>query len=290
MNITTKGEKTFYFINYTLLTILALMALYPFIYVFSASISSGDAVRTGKVLLFPKDINIEAYKRVVAEKSLWIAYANTIFYTVAGTAVNMIFTITGAYALSKQRLMGRKFFNLMIAFTMWFNAGMIPFYLNLRDLDLIDKRLGILIAFACQAFNVILLRNYFEAVPASLEEAAKIDGANDFQILWKVYLPLSKPALTTVALFYAINRWNGYFWSMILLTDEKKVPLQVMLRKLIVTMDISEEMLGALNTTIYSIETIVYATIVVSIIPMVVVYPYIQKYFTKGVMLGGVKE
>ncbi|MFZ5967162.1 MAG: carbohydrate ABC transporter permease [Bacillota bacterium] len=290
MNITPKGERTFHFINHVLLAVLAMMALYPFIYVLMASVSSGDAVRMGKVLLLPKEANIEAYKRVLMQKGLWIAYGNTIFYTVAGTLVNMLFTVTGAYALSKKRLIGKKFFNLMIAFTMWFNAGMIPFYLNLRDLNLTDKRLGILIAFACQAFNVILLRNYFEAVPSSLEEAAKIDGANELQVLWKIYLPLSKPALTTVGLFYAINRWNGYFWAMILLTDEKKVPLQVLLKKLIIQMDITEEMLGALNTTVYSIETIVYATIVISIIPIVLVYPYIQKYFTKGVMLGGVKE
>lgn len=290
MEMYSKGEKIFGYVNALLIGLFAVSTLYPFIYVISSSISSGAAVSSGQVILFPKEINFSAYNNILFDKQLWIAYANTFFYTIFGTLTSLLFSITGAYALSKKRLVGRKFFNMFIAFTMWFNAGMIPFYLNLRDLNLLNSRLGILIAFACTAFNIILLRNYFESVPASLEEAARIDGANEFQILKNVYLPLSKPAVTTIALFYGISRWNGYFWAMILLTDEGKVPLQVYLKKMIVEMDLGEEAMDIALSSAHSPETLVYAIIVVAIIPVVIIYPFIQKYFNKGLLVGGVKE
>jgi putative aldouronate transport system permease protein len=284
----SRGEKIFSIFNYTFLAVLALLTVYPFVYVLSASISSGDAVISGRVLLLPKEITLEAYRQVLAEKGIWRAYLNTIFYTAIGTAVNLLMTILGAYPLSKKRLKGRSFFSFFIAFTMWFNGGMIPFYLNIRDLNLIDKRIAIIIAFAITTFNVILLRTYFQSVPDSLEEAANIDGANDIHVLTKIYLPLSKPALATIGLFYAVDRWNGYFWSMILLTSENKIPLQVFLRKLIVQMNVTEQM-GNVDTTVFTRETFIYATIVVSIIPIIIAYPYIQKFFVKGVMIGSVK-
>ena len=290
MEMYSKGEKIFGYVNALLIGLFAVSTLYPFIYVISSSISSGAAVSSGQVILFPKEINFSAYNNILFDKQLWIAYANTFFYTIFGTLTSLFFSVTGAYALSKKRLVGRKFFNMFIAFTMWFNAGMIPFYLNLRDLNLLNSRIGILIAFACTAFNIILLRNYFESVPASLEEAARIDGANEFQILKNVYLPLSKPAVTTIALFYGISRWNGYFWAMILLTDEGKVPLQVYLKKMIVEMDLGEEAMDIALSSAHSPETLVYAIIVVAIIPVVIIYPFIQKYFNKGLLVGGVKE
>ena len=286
----SKGEKIFQVINYIILTVIGLLALYPFIYVLSASFSSPDAVITGKVVLLPKEINLYAYKAVFKESGIWIAYANTIFYTVVGVSVSMILTVCGSYALSKKRLMGRTFFSMFIAFTMWFSAGMIPSYLNMRDLNLLNSRFGIIIGFCISTFNVILLRTYFQGVPDEMEEAATVDGANDLIILTKIYLPLSKPALATIALFYGIGRWNSYFWSMILLTDEKKVPLQVLLKKLIVQMNISDEKLSAsYNATTLSKETFIYATIIVAIIPIIIIYPYIQGYFVKGVMIGSIK-
>lgn len=290
MEMYSKGEKIFGYVNAVLLTLFAISTLYPFIYVVSSSISSGAAVSSGQVILFPKDLNFSAYSNIIFDKKLWISYGNTFFYTIFGTLTSLVLSVTGAYALSKKRLVGRKFFNMFIAFTMWFNAGMIPFYLNLRDLNLLNSRLGILIAFGCTAFNIILLRNYFESIPASLEEAARIDGANEFQILTKVFMPLSKPAITTIALFYAIARWNGYFWAMILLTDESKVPLQVYLKKMIVEMDLGEEAMDIALSSSHSPETLVYAIIVLAIIPVVIIYPFIQKYFNKGLLVGGVKE
>ncbi len=281
------GEKIFKRFNYIILALIAFIALYPVIYVFSASISSSDAVSTGKVLLFPKDITWVAYKNVLQKDGIWTGYANTIFYTLVGTTVNLLITICGAYPLSKRGLPGRKIVTLMIVVTMWLDAGIIPFFLNLRDLGLLDKRITIIIAFACSTFNVILLRTFFESIPRSLEEAAKIDGANDFSVLRKVYLPLSKPALATVGLFYAVTRWNGYFWSMVILKDNDKIPLQVVLKKMIVEMSVSTENMDVGSAL--GLENLIYATIIVSIVPMMMLYPYIQKYFSKGVMVGAIK-
>ncbi|OAS87834.1 MULTISPECIES: carbohydrate ABC transporter permease [Metabacillus] len=285
------GSKIPDFIIYTVVGLIAIICIYPFIYVLSASISSSDAVLKGDVLLFPKDITFEAYKLVLEEPGIWVAYGNTIFYTVVGTLFSMFVTICGAYPLSKKRLKGRSFFAFFIAFTMWFNAGIIPTYLNLKDLGLLDTRTAIIVGFAISTFLVFIMRSFFQSVPDSLEESAKVDGANDLQILWKIFLPLSKPALITVGLFYAVSRWNGYFWSMIVLNDESKIPLQVLLKKLVVDMSVKEQMANSLDTTSqYSAETVIYATIIVSIIPIILVYPYLQKYFVKGTMIGGIKE
>jgi putative aldouronate transport system permease protein len=202
----------------------------------------------------------------------------------------MVITVLGAYPLSKKRFMGGKFIMVAVSFTMWFSAGIIPFYLTLKQLGLTDSRLGIILPFACSAFYVILLRSYFQSIHESIEESAKIDGANDFLILWRIVLPLSVPALLTIALYYAVERWNGFFWAMVLLKDDGKMPLQVMLRKLIVDMTaMNNELTGGMETRSLSKETVTYATIVVSIVPIVLVYPYIQKYFVKGIMVGAVK-
>lgn len=286
----TRSEKIFGAFNYAILTLIGLVTLYPFIYVLSASISSSQAVITGNVLLFPRDVTFGAYQAVLTEKGIWIAYANTIFYTVAGTAVSLFLTMMGAYPLSKKRVMGRTFISFFIAFTMWFNAGMIPTYMNLRYLGLLDTRTSLIIAFAISTFLVFLMRTFLQSIPEELEESAKVDGASDWRILWSIYMPLSKAALATVGLFYAVSRWNGYFWAMVLLKDENKIPLQVLLKKLVVEMNPSESMMASVDmTTSHSQETVIYATIIVAIIPIVAVYPFIQKYFAKGAMIGSIK-
>jgi putative aldouronate transport system permease protein len=276
--------------NLALLLVFAACTLYPVIYVVSVSISSGLAASEGRVWLWPIDATVAAYGHVVKDKLFWMSYANTVFYTFFGTVTSLLLIIPAAYALSKQRLRGRRVIGFFVAFTMWFHAGMIPFYMNLRDLNLLDSRWGIIIAFACNAFNLILMRSYFESVSPSFEEAARMDGANDLQILWKVYMPLAKPAIATVALLCAIARWNGYFWAMVMLSDENKIPLQVYLKKAIVEISLTEDAAGAMAKQAYSLETVTGAIIVLSMLPVVVIYPFIQKYFTKGVMLGGVKE
>jgi putative aldouronate transport system permease protein len=274
-----------------ILIMLSAVCLYPFVYVLSASFSSGSAVITGEVLLFPKDITLDSYKSILAKDGLWQAYGNTVFYTVVGTAFSILLTICGAYPLSKSRLRGRTFVAFFIAFTLWFGAGLIPTYLNFKELGLLDTRTSIIVGFAVSAFLVILLRTFFQSIPDSLEESAKMDGANDLQILRHIYLPLSKPALVTVGLIYAVGKWNSYFWAMILLNDESKIPLQVLLKKMIVEMSLNEELTGSMNAAnAMSQETFIYATIIVSILPIVLVYPFLQKYFVKGTMIGGIKE
>jgi putative aldouronate transport system permease protein len=277
-------------LNAFLLFVVAAITLYPILYVIAVSISSGTAASEGRVWLWPVNLTGAAYGYVANDSLFWTSYANTFFYTVVGTATSLLFIIPAAYALSKPRLRGRRLFGFFVAFTMWFHAGMIPFYMNLRDLNMLDSRWGIILAFACNAFNLILMRNFFESVSPSFEEAAKIDGASDFQILWRIYIPLAKPAIATVALLCAIARWNGYFWSMVLLNDESKIPLQVYLKKAVVEVSLTEEAAGAIASQSYSLETITAAIIVLSMLPVIIVYPLIQKYFTKGVTLGGVKE
>ncbi|MBB3112141.1 putative aldouronate transport system permease protein [Paenibacillus phyllosphaerae] len=283
----SRGEKVFYVFNYIILGLFALSTLYPLLYVLSASLSSPQAVVTGDVFLYPKEFTLTAYKAVFKENGVWMGYANTIYYTVAGTFTSMVLTICGAYALSKKRLKGRTFFNLLISFTLIFAPGMIPMYLNFRDLHLLDSRFGIVIGFAVSTFNFIILRTFFQAIPEEIEEAARIDGAGDVRVLFGVVLPLSKAALATISLFYAVSRWNGYFWAMVLLRDEDKYPLQVLLNQLVVKMKPSESMLNDIS---YSTgETIIYATIIVAVIPIIVVYPFIQRHFVKGVMIGSLK-
>lgn len=286
----TMDEKVFQFINVILLLILSVMFIYPIIYVFSASVSKPIFVETGAVTLLPKGFSFESFKEAFKIEGLWRAYGNTIFITVVGTIVNLLFTATGAYVLSKPRLKYRKAITLFVIVTMWFDPGIIPRYLNFRDLGLVNTYTSVIVGFAVNTFNVIILRTFFQSIPSSLEESAKIDGASEMQIMRKIYLPLSKSALTTVGLFYAVSRWNGYFWTMVLLTDEEKAPLQVFLRRLIVEKDMAGEAAQIVtNASATSQQTIIYAIIVISIIPMLIAYPFIQKFFKKGVMVGSVK-
>lgn len=287
------GDKILTWFIYGVLGLCGIASFYPFIYVLSSSLSHGTAVTMGQVVLFPIDFTMDAYEYVLDDDYFWTSYYNTFYYTIFGTAYSMVLSSMGSYALSRKKLRGRKFFNLIVVFTMWFNAGIIPTYLNYNELGIKNSRIGIVIAFGIQAFNIVLLRNYFDSVPESLEQAAMIDGANDFTIFAKIYMPLSKPSLITVTLYYAIGRWNGFFWTMILISDVDKTPLQVYLRKMIIE---KAAMADAVATTLhsgagtYSVDTVIYAIIVCSMVPVIIVYPYIQKYFTKGIMVGGVKE
>jgi putative aldouronate transport system permease protein len=290
MNLYSRGDKIFVWINMFLIFLFTISTLYPFIYIAAVSFSDGSAASAGTVVYRPIGFTLAAYERVLSEPLFWTSYRNTFIYTFGGTFVSLLIIIPGAYALSRPQLYGRRFWNLMVAFTMWFNAGLIPFFLNMRDLGLMDSYFGLIIAFACNAFNIILLRNFFEAIPPSFEEAARMDGANEFQVLWKVFVPLSKPALATITLFCMVARWNGFFWAMVLLRDEDKIPLQVYLRQVIAELQDDEEFGASLIEATYSFETVTAAIMVCSIIPVLIFYPFIQKYFNKGIMLGGVKE
>ena len=286
--IKSRGERIFGVINFIIMLMVGFITLFPLWYVLMASISNGDAVVSGDVMFIAKGINFDSYKEVAKIEHLWTSYGNAIFYTAVGTTFSVILTILAAYPTSKRRLVGGRFITFFMVFTMWFSAGTIPMYLNFRDLGLLNTRLGVILTGAIGTFNIIVLRTYFENVPQSLEEAAKIDGADDFYTLVRLYIPLSVPSIITVLMHYMLARWNTYFWPMVLLKDEAKIPLQVFLRKLIVDMQGMEEFddVEVFNMTK---ETVVYATIVVSVLPMLIVYPYVQKYFVKGMMVGAVK-
>jgi putative aldouronate transport system permease protein len=287
MNRLDKSELLFKVLAYTFVTFFAIICLYPFIYTVSAAISGIGAMESGQVILLPKEIQFDTLTYIFNDKKFWISYSNTLFYTIYGTSWGMAVSILGAYALSKKRLLFNRQFNFLLVFTMWFSAGMIPTFINLKTNGIVD-RWGIVFAFGVQAFNVVLLRNYFSAIPKEIEEAAIIDGANEFQLLGKIYLPMSKAPLATVGLFYGLDRWNGYYWMRMLLEDWREHPLQVYLRWKMD--DINNIISTGVWNYPYTGDSLMYALIVCSIIPIIIVYPYLQKYFARGVNLGGVKE
>ena len=208
--IQSKGEKAFNVFNYIFLSLLIIITFYPFYYVLIASLSESREVVSGNVMFMIKNFTLDSYRKVFEIEGFLRSYLNSIYLTAFGTAFSLFITICGAYALSKKRLRFRTFFSFFIAFTMWFSAGMIPTYLNIRDLHLLNSINGIIIAFGISTFNVILMRTYFQTIPESLEESAKIDGANDFRTLVQIYLPLAKPSIATVGLYYGLGRWNGF--------------------------------------------------------------------------------
>jgi len=246
------------------------------------------------LLLLPKDIQFEAFSRMFNNNMFWNAYTNTLFLTFYGTIWALGISILGAYALSKKRLLFRKGFNFFLVFTMWFSAGLVPQYLNYLDTKRVFNAVGIMddkwlvvIAMGMAAMNIILLRNSFEGVPSEIEEAAIVDGATEMQVLWRVYIPMSKSIIATVALFFGISRWNGYFWARQMISNTNEHPLQVFIRLRLEEFTDPEAMTGW--NEIYASDSVIFALIVCSIVPILIIYPFIQKYFAKGVNAGGVK-
>jgi len=285
----SKGGIIFDVVLTCFMLVLVFVTIYPLWYVLVASFSSAEAVTTGKVIFWVKDFCTDAYAQAFRTKNLITAYENTIFYSVVGTFLSISMTCLGGYVTSKKRLAGRNIFITIIMITMWFSAGTMPTYLNIRNLGLMNTRTGILLLGAVSAFYLILMRTFFEGVPDAMEESAKIDGASDFTIFLKIYLPLSGAAIVTIILYYFVDRWNGYFWSMILLKDESKIPLQVLLKKLVVEMNATYTESSSYDYTTTSRETMIFATIMVSTLPIVAIYPFIQRFFVKGVTVGAVK-
>ena len=288
-------ELIFKIISYTLLTVFALCCLYPFVYAISAAISGRSAVEYGSVVLFPKDVQFNAFARMFNDNMFWNSYSNTLFLTLFGTIWSMLVAILGAYALSKRRLLFRTFFNFFLVFTMWFAAGIVPQYLNYlatKDvfgaIGITDDKWLVVIAMGMAAMNIILLRNAFEGVPSEIEEAAIVDGASEGQVLTQVFIPMSKSTIATVALFFAISRWNGYFWARQMISNSNEHPLQVFIR-LRLEQYTDPEVMAGWNES-YASDSVIYALIVCSIVPILIIYPFIQKYFAKGVNVGGVKE
>jgi putative aldouronate transport system permease protein len=289
------SELIFKVFSYTFLTVFALLCLYPFLYAVSASISGSHAVEYQELIVFPKDIQFEAFAAMFSNNQFWNAYSNTLFLTIYGTIWSLGVSILGGYALSKKRLLFRKTFNFFLVFTMWFSAGIVPQYLNylatktaFNSVGIMDDKWLVVIAMGMAAMNIILLRNAFENVPSEIEEAAVVDGATEFQVLSKVYIPMSKSTIATVALFFAISRWNGYFWARQMISNQNEHPLQVFIRLQLEMYTDPDQMTGW--NEIYASDSMIYALIVCSIVPILIIYPFIQKYFAKGANAGGVKE
>lgn len=290
------SELIFKVLAYFFLTIFALCCLYPFIYAVSSAISGRQYVENNQIILLPQAIQFDAFIEVFNDNAFWSSYANTLFLTFFGTIFSLFVAILGAYALSKTRLLFRKPLNFFLVFTMWFSAGVVPQFLNytatqniMYDIGIMDDKWLVVIAMGMAAMNIILLRNAFEGIPKEIEEASIVDGATEMQVLTKVYLPMSKSTIATVGLFFGISRWNGYYWARTMMKNTNEWPLQVYIRNYLETYIWNSDADTIFNTT-YSENSIVYAMVVCSIIPILIIYPYIQKYFAKGVNMGGVKE
>jgi len=285
------GEVLFDNFNYLLLTLLSLVTLYPFLYVLFASLSDPAwLVQARGPIWFPKGINIESYIHVFKYPSIIIGYGNTLLYVVAGTALNILMTSLGAYALSRQNVMWKNPIMFVIVFTMFFSGGLIPSYLLVESLGMVDTRWAIIIPSAMSAYNLIIMRTSFQAVPVSLEESAKLDGANDFTVLFRVVLPLSMPVVSVMILFYGVAHWNSWFSALIYLRDRELFPLQLILREILITNSTDSMMTGVGGGDKMPIgESIKYATIIVASVPILCLYPFLQKYFVKGVMIGAIK-
>lgn len=282
------GERIFSIFNYFLLIVLAVVTLYPFLYVVFASVSEpAKLLLTNGFLLKPAGFTWAAYESVFAEASLFSGYANTIFYTVAGTALNMLATVIAAYVLSREQLMLRRFFTLMFLFTMYFSGGMIPNYLLMQDLHLINTRWAVLLPGLVSTYNMLIMIRGFYSVPASLEESARIDGASHWRVLFSIILPLAKPTAMVIMMYYAVGHWNAWYNAMLYIRDISKRPLQLYLRKILILNQIA-----VVNGDSAADEvgmTVQFATIIVAVVPILVIYPFIQKHFVSGIMLGAVK-
>lgn len=275
--------------NYTFITLVICITLYPFIFILSASISDPTSLGRGEVWLLPKGFSLGAYKIVLKDPQVWSSYYNTIWYVLVGTAVNILMTTITAYPLSRPNFSARNKIMMFIAFTMFFSGGLVPTYLLVRTLQLINTRWALIFPVAISTWNLIIMRTFFESIPVSLHESATIDGCPEARILLSIVLPLSLPVMAVMVLFYAVGHWNSYFYALMFLNDDKYAPLQLLLRKILIQFeqndmlsDVSQgrEMVGA---------AVRYATIIVSTVPILLVYPFLQKYFMKGVMVGAIK-
>ena len=293
-----KRKKQFHFNSNTVFTvgiylvaiIAALLWLYPLVFVISASVSDPQALLNGDVLLFPVGFNLKAYEYIFKNNQLLVGYGNTIFYSVVGTAYNMILTIFAAYPLSRPNLKGRGFLTFMITFTMFFGGGMIPTYLNVNSLHMLNTLWVMFVPGAISATNFIIMRNYFTySVPSELIEAAHMEGASQLQILRKIVLPLSTPILGVLTIYYMAGHWNAYFSAIIYLSDENLMPLQVFLRRILIIGGMEGMSSGSTMTDNVIYESLKYAIIVVSTLPMILGYLLVQKSFKKGIMMGSLK-
>lgn len=287
------SDKIYFIISGILLTLLLLLVAYPLIYVLSASFSSGNAVSSGRVVLWPVEFSLEGYEAVFKKSDIWLAYFNTILYTIVGTFINVAMVMIAAYPLSRSDLKGRNVVMVLFTFTMFFGGGMIPFYILLTNLKMIDTFAVMVIPGALSVYNMIIARTFIQSnIPGELFEAASIDGCSDCRYFFEILLPLSKAVIAVLALFSAVGHWNAYFNAMMYLNTRSKMPLQIILREILImnqidysTVSDPELLLKMGNMG----DVLKYALIVVSTLPILCVNPFVQKYFIKGVMIGSIK-
>jgi len=290
----SKGEIIFEIFNIIFLAFVAVICLYPMLYVLFASFSEPSKLMAHSGLLWKSlGFYLDGYKEVFESKHIWVAYGNTFFYVIAGTSISLVFTSTFAYVLSRKGLYWNKFLSIFALITMYFGGGMIPVFLNVSGLGLLNTRWAILLPTALSTYNMIIMRSGFAAVPTALEEAAEIDGASPLRTFVNIVLPLALPTVAVIALYYAVSQWNAWFNAAIYLTDDNLLPLQLYLRDILTKNKVDEFTAGGgvsdANALMLA-DVIKYAIIIVSVVPILCVYPFIQKYFTKGVMVGAVKE
>jgi putative aldouronate transport system permease protein len=284
----TLGSRLFTIVNTTLLSLIALICLLPFVNVFASSFASTQEVVEKRFILFPTTFSLDAYRYILSTPTIFKGLGVSIGVTLAGTVVSMILTALMAYGLSRKYLYGRDFINFVVVFSMLFSGGMIPTFLVVKYFGLIDSYWSMIMPVAINAFNLIIMRNFFQALPEGLEESAKIDGSNDFSVLFKIMLPLALPSIATLSLFYGVAYWNTYMSAVLYMTDSTKWPIQVLLRQIVI---VSSGMQGdnASVDILPPAQTIKMAVIVVATVPMLIAYPFVQKHFTKGALLGSVK-
>lgn len=289
----SRSDKIFNVVNTSLLTFVLIIVVYPLIYIVSSSFSSPQAVISGKVWFLPVEPSLAGYRAVLKSHSVWIGYANSLFYAAFGTIVNVSMTILAAYPLSRKNFFGRNFFMMLFTFTMLFNGGLIPLYVTVKNLGLINTRWAMILPQALQVWYVILARTYFQtSIPVELNEAAELDGCNDINFLSRVVIPLSAPIIAVLILFYAVFQWNAYFDAFIYLKSSRLYPLQIFLRNILIQNEVNPKLLAnvAADAQMQGMRDLIkFALIVVASGPVLIIYPFVQKYFTKGIMVGSLK-
>ena len=286
--VISKKERVFDWVNTVIMLLVIIFTLYPFWYVIVASVSSISHVINSVVLLWPDGLHWDAYQQVFRNNLVPTAYANTIFITLMGTVISMLLTCASAFVLSRKELPGRRLMTLFVVFTMLFNAGLVPFYLLVRDVGLLNTRWSLILPFAVSTYNTIIMSNFFQGVPNALYEAASIDGCSYFKYFLRILLPISLPSIATITLFYAVSYWNAYFYSILFITDRTKYPIQAILRQILMSSEFNTLLYDDAAQSMPS-EMLKCAMIVITALPIICVYPFLQRYFVKGVMVGSLK-
>ncbi|WP_068646830.1 carbohydrate ABC transporter permease [Paenibacillus antarcticus] len=289
-----KKWKLFDIVAYIVLGLLTIITFFPFYNVLIVSFASFDAISKSDLYILPKSFDLSAYKLILSDMKFWSSLRNSVIVTVVGVAFSMTLSVAGAYALSKKGMPGRNGMLTLILFTMFFNGGLIPFYLVVKELGLVNNILVMIIPAGLNTFYLIIMKNYFSTIPESLEESAKLDGANDMYILLKIILPISAPFIATFGLFYAVERWNEWWYALIFISDSSKVPLQIYLRETLITSNsllnsMAMDMATQGNSAKVYTPALQMATIVITCVPIIAVYPFLQKHFNKGIMVGSIK-